>query len=194
MRQKQKRKSAVLFALVLLAVAAMIFVNIFGVTIKGMEKGSARNIILGLDLKGGVSVTYQAKGDYTTEDFNDTIRKLRLRAQEFSSEADVYQEGDDRITVDIPGEDNAEEVLEMLGKPGSLAFVTDDSKLWSVGDTMDFESKSVTTWLTGADISSAKPSTDNSSKATTCSVMPVDELLSVEGFADVIILLKNGFC
>lgn len=163
MRQKQKRKSTILFIVALLAVAAMILINVFGVTIKGMEKGSARNIILGLDLKGGVSVTYQAKGDYSKEDFNDTIRKLRLRAQEFSSEADVYQEGDDRITVDIPGEDDAEEVLEMLGKPGSLAFVTDDNKLWSVGETMDFESKSVTTWLTGADISSAKPATDNSS-------------------------------
>lgn len=163
MRQKQKRKSTILFIVALLAVAAMILINIFGVTIKGMEKGSARNIVLGLDLKGGVSVTYQAKGDYTTEDFNDTIRKLRLRAQEFSSEADVYQEGDDRITVDIPGEDDAEEVLEMLGKPGALSFVTDDSKVWSVGDTVDFESESVTTWLTGADISSAKPATDNSS-------------------------------
>ena len=163
MRQKQKRKSTILFIAALLVVAALILINIFGVTIKGMEKGSARNIILGLDLKGGVSVTYEAKGDYTTEDFNDTIRKLRLRAQEFSSEADVYQEGDDRITVDIPGEDDAEEVLEMLGKPGSLAFVTDDSRTWSVGDTMDFESESVTTWLTGADISSAKPATDNSS-------------------------------
>lgn len=163
MRQKQKRKSIILFIVTLLAVAAMILINVFGVTIKGMEKGSARNIVLGLDLKGGVSVTYQAKGDYTTEDFNDTIRKLRLRAQEFSSEADVYQEGDDRITVDIPGEDDAEEVLEMLGKPGALSFVTDDSKVWSVGDTVDFESDSVTTWLTGADISSAKPATDNSS-------------------------------
>lgn len=163
MRQKQKRKSIILFIVTLLAVAAMILINVFGVTIKGMEKGSARNIVLGLDLKGGVSVTYQAKGDYTTEDFNDTIRKLRLRAQEFSSEADVYQEGDDRITVDIPGEDDADEVLEMLGKPGALSFVTDDSKVWSVGDTVDFESDSVTTWLTGADISSAKPATDNSS-------------------------------
>lgn len=163
MRQKQKRKSTILFIVALLAVAAMILVNVFGVTIKGMEKGSARNIVLGLDLKGGVSVTYQAKGDFTSEDFSDTIRKLRLRAQEFSSEADVYQEGDDRITVDIPGEDNAEEVLEKLGKPGSLAFVTDDSNTWSVGSTIDFESESVTTWLTGADISTAKPATDNSS-------------------------------
>lgn len=178
MRQKQKRKSIILFIVALLAVAAMILVNVFGVTIKGMEKGSARNIVLGLDLKGGVSVTYQAKGDFTSEDFNDTIRKLRLRAQEFSSEADVYQEGDDRITVDIPGEDNAEEVLEKLGKPGSLSFVTDDSKTWSVGDTMDFESESVTTWLTGADISSAKPSTDNSSSTGVSQYVVAFELTS----------------
>lgn len=151
MRQKQKRKSIILFILGLIATAALVLLNIFGVTIGGKEKGSARNIILGLDLKGGVSITYQAKGDFTAEDFNDTIRKLRLRAQEFSSEADVYQEGDDRITVDIPGQDDAEAVLEKLGKPGSLSFVT------------DFGTDKAKTWITGADIKSAKAAKDNSS-------------------------------
>ncbi len=143
MKQALKRKSIILFILGLLVTAGLIYVNVFGIKINGMEKGSARNIILGLDLKGGVSITYQAKGDFTTEDFNDTIRKLRLRAQEFSSEADVYQEGDNKITVDIPGQDNAEEVLDKLGKPGSLSFVT------------DLGADDEKTWITGADIKSA---------------------------------------
>lgn len=155
MKQKLKRKSILLFILGLVLTAALVLVNVFGVTIGGKEKGSARNIILGLDLKGGVSITYQAKGEFTTEDFNDTIRKLRLRAQEFSSEADVYQEGDDRITVDIPGQDNAEEVLEKLGKPGSLTFVT------------NFGTDSAKTWITGADIKTAQPATVQGSTGAT---------------------------
>lgn len=152
MKQKLRRKSIIIFILGLIVTAGLVFVAVFGVDINGKEKGSARNIILGLDLKGGVSVTYQAVGDFTAEDFSDTIRKLQLRAQEFSTESDVYQEGDDRITVDIPGEDDAEKVLEELGSPGSLSFVTnfgtDDEKIW----------------LTGSDIVSAEPQSQRDSK------------------------------
>ena len=151
MKKKQKQKSIILFILGLLLTAALIFVNIFGITINGKEKGSARNIVLGLDLKGGVSVTYQAVGDYTDEDFTDTIKKLQLRAQEFSTESDVYKEGENRITVDIPGEDNAEEVLQKLGKPGSLTFVT------------EFGTDNAKTWLTGADVKDAKAQTTKDS-------------------------------
>lgn len=161
MKQKQKRKSIVLFILGLLLVAALVLVNIFGATIGGSDRGAAKNIILGLDLKGGVSITYQAKGDYSADDFSDTLRKLRLRAQEFSSESDVYQEGEDRITVDIPGEDNAQEVLNNLGKPGSLVFATSD-KLLSVGQKVDIKSDGIKVYVEGSDIVSAKAGTDTS--------------------------------
>lgn len=146
--KKQKQKSIMLFMLGLLFTAGLILLTVFGVNIDGKNKGSAKNIILGLDLKGGVSVTYQAKGDFTTEDFNDTIKKLKLRAGEFSAESDVYQEGDDRITVDIPGQKDAEEVLKKLGEPGSLSLVTgfgtEDEQLWIQGSDID-DAQAVTT-------------------------------------------------
>ena len=175
MKQNLKKKSIILFILGLIVTAGLVLINIFGVTINGKEKGSARNIILGLDLKGGVSITYQAKGDFTAEDFNDTIRKLRLRAQEFSSEADVYQEGEDRITVDIPGQDNAEEVLDKLGKPGSLSFVT------------DFGTENAKTWITGADIKSATATTDQSQSTGKTEYVVAFELNedAADTFADV---------
>ena len=68
--------------------------------------GSARDIKLGLDLRGGVSITYQAAGDSapTQQDMDDTIYKMQLRVQSYSTEASVYQEGANRITIDIPGE------------------------------------------------------------------------------------------
>ncbi len=134
---KQKRKSLLQLILSLIVIVVFALILIFGVKIKGMEKGSARNIILGLDLKGGVSITYEATGDYTSEDLSDTLNKLKLRAEEFSAESDVYMEGDNRITVDIPGQSDADAVLEKLGKPGSLSFVTgygtDSEKVWVEG-------------------------------------------------------------
>ena len=85
--------------------------------------GSARNIKLGLDLNGGVSITYQVKGDTpTSEQMSDTIYKLQKRVEQYSKEVSVYQEGNDRINIEIPGVTDANAILEELGKPGSLEF------------------------------------------------------------------------
>lgn len=85
--------------------------------------GAVENIKLGLDLAGGVSITYQAKDkNPTKEQMADTIYKLQKRVEQYSTEATVYQEGDDRISIEIPGVSDANKVLEELGKPGSLAF------------------------------------------------------------------------
>ncbi len=81
-------------------------------------------IKLGLDLAGGVSITYQAKeANPSAEDMSDTIYKLRLRVENYSSEAEVYQEGVNRINVDIPGVSDANAILQDLGQPGSLVFM-----------------------------------------------------------------------
>lgn len=48
---------------------------------------------------------------------------LQQRVQNYSTEAEVYQEGNNRINVDIPGVSDANSILEELGKPGSLIFV-----------------------------------------------------------------------
>ena len=85
--------------------------------------GAMKNIKLGLDLAGGVSITYQAKEENpSAEDMSDTQYKLQQRVQNYSSEAEVYQEGGNRINVDIPGVTDANKILEELGKPGSLQF------------------------------------------------------------------------
>ena len=95
-------------------------------TIVGFGKGkigSAKNITLGLELAGGVSITYQAKDkNPTSEQMSDTIYKLQKRVEQYSTEATVYQEGDDRINIEIPGVTDANKILDELGKPGSLVF------------------------------------------------------------------------
>ena len=80
-------------------------------------------IKLGLDLAGGVSITYQTvEEEPDPVDLADTQYKLLQRVQNYSSEAEVYLEGTNRINIDIPGVSDANKVLEELGKPGSLYF------------------------------------------------------------------------
>ena len=76
-----------------------------------------------MDLAGGVSITYQVKDENpTSEEMSDTIYKLQRRVEQYSTEASVYQEGDDRINIEIPGVTDANTILDELGKPGSLEF------------------------------------------------------------------------
>ena len=83
-----------------------------------------QNIKLGLDLSGGVSITYHIKDKNPSDkDVNDTIAKLEERAESYTTEYSVYKSGDDRITVEIPGVDDPNKVLEDLGSPGSLYFI-----------------------------------------------------------------------
>ena len=92
--------------------------------------GEDMSIKLGLDLAGGVSITYQVDDeDFTAEEVSDTIYKLQKRIEGYSTEAFVYKEGTDRITVEIPGVTDANAILEDLGKPGSLEFQTPDGEV-----------------------------------------------------------------
>ena len=120
-RTMKKSKSILSLLLAVILIVGLGFTVITGI---GKSKsGAMKNIKLGLDLAGGVSITYQAKGDDPSqEDMDDTVYKLQKRVEDYSEEAQVYQEGDDRITVEIPGVTDANKILEDLGKPGSLEF------------------------------------------------------------------------
>lgn len=94
-------------------------IAIFGIDENG--SGSAKDINLGLDLAGGVSITYEIQEDNpTSQDVDDTIYKLQKRVEGKSTESQVYKAGDNRITVEIPGVTDANEILQELGTPGSL--------------------------------------------------------------------------
>ena len=133
------------------------------------QTGAAKNIKLGLDLEGGVSITYQVKGETpSAEDMSDTIYKLQKRVEQYSTEATVYQEGDDRISIEIPGVTDANEILSELGQPGSLYFIKekdsdgnpnyglDTSGHYVLAKSMDELKEEGSVVLTGTDIKSAK--------------------------------------
>ena len=119
----KKSKAVVSLIVYVLILGLLGYTAVFGV---GSDKsGAAESIKLGLDLAGGVSITYQVVGDKnpSAADMGDTIYKLQQRVDGYSTEAQVYQEGTDRINIEIPGVTDANAILEELGKPGSLYFI-----------------------------------------------------------------------
>lgn len=120
----KKSKAIVILLVLLLLLGGFGYTAAVGIGVDG--SGSAASINLGLDLEGGVSITYQVVGDEepSSEDMADTIYKLQKRVEGYSTEAVVYQEGADRINIEIPGVSDANAILEELGKPGSLYFIS----------------------------------------------------------------------
>ena len=135
----KKKQGILVLVLTVIVIGFLAFTTAVGFGPTGT--GAAKNIKTGLDLSGGVSITYKAKGDEPSqEDMDDTVYKLQKRVSGYSEEAQVYQEGTDRINVEIPGVTDANKILEDLGKPGSLEFQD------STGETV----------LDGSDIADAK--------------------------------------
>ena len=118
-----KKGKSFLSLFLVIAVTVLFGVScMYGVDLKGT--GAAKNINLGLDLEGGVSITYQVKGDNPSQkDMDDTVYKLQKRVEQYSTEAQAYQVGDNRISIEIPGVNDANAILEELGQPGSLYFI-----------------------------------------------------------------------
>ena len=118
----KKSRGVLILVLTVIVTALLIFTSAVGWGPTGT--GAAKNINTGLDLAGGVSITYQASEKHpSAEDMSDTIYKLQERVEQYSTESQVYQEGDNRIVVEIPGVTDANTILEELGKPGSLYFI-----------------------------------------------------------------------
>ena len=132
----KKSKAAVILAVILAAFVGLAYYASIILSSTGI--GEDMSIPLGLDLSGGVSITYQVVDeDPSAEDMSDTIYKLQKRVDSYSTEASVYQVGDDRITVEIPGVQDANEILEDLGNPGSLEFQMPDGTVFMTGDMVE---------------------------------------------------------
>lgn len=175
---KNIRKGVVYILVVLVAIAALGYVAIVG--IGEQHKGTTEHIRLGLDLAGGVSVTYQSvKDDPSSTEMADTIYKMQMRVEGLGEEPVVYQEGSNKITVDIPGATDAEEVLNKLGKAGYIAFINaNDLKEYledpdggvhvgaKVAASKEALDKAGVVVVDGSDITNADPETDTSGTST----------------------------
>lgn len=166
--QMKKSRGIVILLVIVLATGFLGYLSAFG--IGSAQWGSARDIKLGLDLAGGVSITYETTEPHpSAEDMSDTVFKLQKRVETYSTEAQVYQEGENRINIEIPGVTDANEILEDLGKPGSLTIQSEDGEVV----------------LQGTDIKDAQPATqqnDMGNKETVVVLTLTDE--AKESFAE----------
>ena len=141
--KQSKVKSAIVVVVFIALLALFGYTAMFG---WGETKsGSGSDIKLGLDLEGGVSITYQVVGEENPSqaDMSDTVYKLQKRVEGYSTEAVAYQEGSNRISIEIPGVENANEILEELGRPGSLQFYDINGELVIEGtDVVDAQAAS----------------------------------------------------
>lgn len=129
----KKGKSAGILILILAILAGLTYYT--SLILSSTGTGENMSIPLGLDLSGGVSITYQVMDENpSSEDMSDTVYKLQKRVESYSLEATAYQVGDDRITVEIPGVTDANAILEELGNPGSLEFQKPDGTVFMTGD------------------------------------------------------------
>ena len=146
----KKKKGVVVFLVMVIAMLLLGYYS-YGIVKGTAAKDNEKGIKLGLDLAGGVSITYQVKGDETpsAEDMSDTVYKLQKRVETYSTEAEVYQVGDNRISVEIPGVSDANAILEELGTPGTLEFKTTEGE----------------TFMTGEMVADAQAATDTSGKS-----------------------------
>ncbi len=153
---KNKKKGLLQIILILAIIGLCGFTTLVGFT--KHHKGSAQNIKLGLDLAGGVSITYEAVGDTPSKtEMEDTRNMMQKRAEVYSTESSVVIGDGGRITIDIPGVANADEVLASLGKEGSLDFVAQDDM--SFEDNDQTKPKYTKTVCTGKDVKTAEATT-----------------------------------
>ena len=120
----KKSKAIIVLVAMLIVLLGITYIDFYGINAEG--SGSASDIKLGLDLAGGVSITYQVVGEEEPDatDMADTVAKLQKRVENYSTEAIVYQEGANRINIEIPGAKDANAILQDLGRPGSLYFIS----------------------------------------------------------------------
>ena len=162
--KKTKRKAVINLIIFFLLLAGGIYMAIAGVGKN--ESGKTANVPLGLDLQGGLSVTYEIQDEKPSKDEIDaTVDKLQRRVDAYSSEGEVYQEGDDRITVEIPlntEKVDAHDVLDQLGQPGQLLFLDSENyTIWQQNQN-NGTNDAYEAVLTGSDIKNAQAGVDDS--------------------------------
>lgn len=125
MKEKLKK---ILAVLLLLLVGFGWYATVFGV---GSLAPLTDKIQLGLDIKGGVYVVMEAQtekeGEELTELMNQTQQVISRRVDQMGiANADVRVEGGNRIRVELPGVENAQEAIDQIGRTAQLQFLMPD--------------------------------------------------------------------
>lgn len=134
-----KAKNGIIFLVIIAIVGLSIFTAINGLKIGGREIGPiSESIRQGLDLKGGVYVVYEAQTDKTGRELDELMEQV---IGVFSRRVDsmglteplITREGGKRVRVELPGVQNAQEAIDMIGKTAQLQFITSEGEVVVTG-------------------------------------------------------------
>lgn len=88
----------------------------------------ADHAVLGLDLQGGVAVRLEAPEGTTQEDMEAAKSVIENRINALGvAEPEVRLEGSNRISVELPGVEDAEEAVRVIGTTAKLQFIRYDN-------------------------------------------------------------------
>ena len=83
---------------------------------------SGHSILLGLDLRGGVSVVLQPQGTANSAELNQAVSIIERRVNGLGvSNSNVARQGSD-VVIDLPGLKNSQQALAQLGQTAVLYF------------------------------------------------------------------------
>ncbi|NMA02415.1 MAG: protein translocase subunit SecD [Clostridia bacterium] len=86
------------------------------------------NARLGLDLRGGVQVRLEAPTGSSDDDLERAVAIISNRIDGLGvAEPDIRREGANRILVELPGVDNPDEAITLIGKTALLEFKRADT-------------------------------------------------------------------
>lgn len=140
-----KTKSVITLVVVILLLTVLAVFSL-GVTGKGVTIGITRfkpwyeNVKLGMDIKGGVTVIYEAK-EKEGSDFDAGIKRIitifenRLSSKGYS-DVSITRQGTNRIRVEIADVASVSDVSSLLGTPGKLEFRDDEGNVICTGDQL----------------------------------------------------------
>jgi preprotein translocase subunit SecD len=104
---------------------------------------------LGLDLQGGVSVVLEPTGEVSGDELDVAVDIIRVRVDALGvAEPDIARQGD-TIVVEIPGVENRERVLDLVGQTAELRFRPVLTELPGEGIPPEGEEGEDTTTTTG---------------------------------------------
>ncbi|MBM7561620.1 protein translocase subunit SecD [Fusibacter tunisiensis] len=155
-----KGKETLLFFLIVAVIAGAVFVATNGVSLGAFELKSAGEMLnLGLDIEGGVVVVYEAKTEETGTDLERTMEQTKQvigkRVNELGlTEPIITLQGENRIRIELPGVENPEDAIDVIGQTALLQFVLVTGDLPAM-EGMDIAAIEYEPILTGTNVADA---------------------------------------
>ncbi|WP_028992252.1 protein translocase subunit SecD [Thermoanaerobacter thermocopriae] len=130
-----RSKGAIKFFSVIVIAAIVAYVAFFGIKVGNYSISSIQNRIrLGLDLRGGVYVLEEAEGNVTQDEINKAIAVIRNRVDALGvTQPVIAQQGSNRIRVELPGMNDPDRAIEIIGKTAQLKFIGPDGQVILTG-------------------------------------------------------------